>query len=101
MNVSKKQWKIDLKKMCCRHLEIGIEIAFIVTNENRLFGIITKTESDLHQYVAGIGCDLNCIHDKFIDIARYYFARKYYKRDNPYKNIPDMPGRACPKRSIV
>jgi hypothetical protein len=98
MNMAKKYWKIDLKKMRCRNPEIGIEISFVVTNENELFGIITRTESGLHQYIAGSGCDLNCIHDQFINVARYYFARKYYKRDNPYKRIPDMPGEACPIR---
>jgi hypothetical protein len=98
MVVSKKDWKIDLKKMSCRNPEFGIEILFIVTNENKLFGIITKTGMGLHQHIASIACDLNCIHEQLIAIARYYFARKYYKRDNPYKNIPDMPGQACPIR---
>ncbi|WP_010256087.1 hypothetical protein [Treponema primitia] len=86
---SKKNWKIDLKKKICRNDVIGIEVSFIITNENKLFGNITRTDMGLHQYIAKIECDLEGIPEQLINLARYYFAKKYYKKNNPYENLPN------------
>jgi hypothetical protein len=91
MKFNKKYWEISIEKMVCRNSVVGIEVSFIATNRNELFGVITNTETGLHQYVASIDCDLDCIQDQLVELARYYFAKKYYKRDNPYKRMPGMP----------
>ncbi|MDR1249140.1 MAG: hypothetical protein LBK63_07550 [Treponema sp.] len=91
MKFNKKHWVINIEKMTCRNSEIGIEVSFIATANNKLFGIITNTETGLHQYVATIDCDLDCIHEQLIGLARYCFAKKYYKTKNPYKHLPSMP----------
>ena len=77
--------------MICRNSELGVEVTFIATNRNELFGVITNTETDLHQYVASINCDLDCIHEQLVGLARYCFAKKYYKKNNPYKRMPELP----------
>jgi hypothetical protein len=91
MKFKKKYWEINTEKMICRNTIAGIEVSFIATNRNRLFGVITNTEMGLHQYVASIDCDLDCIHEQLVALARYYFAKKYYKKDNPYKRMPEIP----------
>jgi hypothetical protein len=91
MKFNKKHWKISTEKMVCWNSVVGIEVSFIATNRNELFGVITNTETDLHQYVASIDCDLDYIHEQLVGLARYYFAKKYYKKDNPYKHMPDLP----------
>jgi hypothetical protein len=91
MKFKKKHWEINTEKMICRNTIAGLEVSFIATNRNRLFGVITNTEMGLHQYVASIDCDLDCIHEQLVALARYYFAKKYYKKDNPYKRMPEMP----------
>ncbi|MDR1248051.1 MAG: hypothetical protein LBK63_02000 [Treponema sp.] len=91
MKFNKKHWVINVDKMTCRNSDIGIEVSFIATNSNKLFGIITNTETGLHQYVATIDCDLDSLHEQLIELARYYFAKKYYKTKNPYKHLPELP----------
>jgi hypothetical protein len=91
MKFNKKHWEINIEKMTCWNNDIGIEVSFVATNSNKLFGIITNTKTGLHQYVATIDCDLDCIHEQLIGLARYCFARKYYKGKNPYKQLPEMP----------
>jgi hypothetical protein len=92
MIFNKKHWEINTDKMICRNRAAGIEVSFIATNRNRLFGIITNTQTDLHRYVASIDCDLGSIHEQLVALARHYFAKKYYKKDNPYKRLPALPG---------
>jgi hypothetical protein len=91
MKFNKKRWEISAEKMICWNNDIGVEVSFVATNRNELFGIITNTETYLHQYVASINCDLDCIHEQLVGLARYCFAKKYYKKNNPYKRMPEMP----------
>jgi hypothetical protein len=91
MKFNKKHWEINVEKMLCWNSVIGIEVSFVATSGNGLFGIITKTASGLHQYVASIDCDLDCIHEQLLGLARHCFAKKYYKRGNPYKHAPELP----------
>jgi hypothetical protein len=97
MKFNKKNWEISTEKMVCRNCVIGIEVSFVATNSNKLFGVITNTEIGLHQYVASIDCDLNYIHDQLVGLARYCFAKKYYKKNNPYKHMPEMPKEPPPR----
>jgi hypothetical protein len=92
MKFNKKYWEINIEQMICRNNAIGIEVSFIATNRNKLFGIITNTKTNLHQYVATNDCDLDSIHEQLVTLARHYFAKKYYKKDNPYKRMPALPG---------
>jgi hypothetical protein len=98
MKFNKNHWEISIEKMICWNSVIGIEVSFVATNRNELFGIITNTETGLHQYIASIECDLDCIHEQLIALARYHFAKKYYKKNNPYKRMPELP-RETPLRT--
>jgi hypothetical protein len=98
MRFKKNNWEISVEKMICWNSIIGVEVSFVTTNRNELFGIITNTEMSLHQYIASIDCDLNCIHEQLVALARYYFAKKYYKSNNPYKRMPERP-RETPLRA--
>jgi hypothetical protein len=100
MKFNKKYWEINIEKMICRNSIVGIEVSFVATNCNGLFGIITNTETILHQYIASLDCDLDRIHEQLVELARYYFAKKYYKKNNPYKRMPEMP-REAPLRPGV
>jgi hypothetical protein len=91
MIFNKNHWEINVERMICWNSAIGIEVSFVATNNNELFGIITNTETGLHQYIANIDCDLDCIHEQLIALARYHFAKKYYKKNNPYKHMPELP----------
>jgi hypothetical protein len=99
MVFNKKHWEISTEKMICRNSVAGLEVSFVATNRNELFGIITNTKTDLHQYVASIDCDLDCIYEQLVGLARYYFAKKYYKKNNPYKRMPEVPGN--PHRNTI
>jgi hypothetical protein len=92
MKFNKKHWEVNTERMICWNSVIGVEVSFIATNRNELFGSITNTETGLHQYVASIDCDLDRINKQLVELARYCFAKKYYKKDNPYKRRPEMPG---------
>jgi hypothetical protein len=90
MQSNESLWKVDLKKMTCRNKVNGLEVTFFLTPDNMLLGIITGINPGIHEFILRLDINHDIMIDQIIKTARYYFAMKYYRTNNPYHEKPEM-----------